>query len=267
MKRLVVGVDRSDQSRSALRWAASIASAMALDLLVVEARSGGDRSELAEAVGRMLGEPAANVETDFEVLDGSAAGAILGRLAPDDGLVLGTRGRGGFAGLLLGSVSRECTEHAPCPVMLVRDESAAPHDKAPILVGHDGSPSSRRALEWALELAEPTGAEVIAVHVWQTSASEVRPTTQRRLAGAAEQSITGWAGEVSPSVRPMEVEGEPRMELVDLAHRLNAGLLVVGRRGSGAVRALRIGSVASYLITTSPVPVAVVPPSPDAPPS
>jgi nucleotide-binding universal stress UspA family protein len=65
----------------------------------------------------------------------------------------------------------------------------------------------------------------------------------------------------------MEIEGEPRMELVNLAPRLNAGLLVVGRRGQGRVRALRIGSVASYLVTSSPVPIAVIPPPPGIEPS
>jgi nucleotide-binding universal stress UspA family protein len=54
------------------------------------------------------------------------------------------------------------------------------------------------------------------------------------------------------------------MELVKLAERHQAGLVVVGRRGAGVVRALRMGSVASYLVTNSPVPVAVTPPPADS---
>ena len=53
----------------------------------------------------------------------------------------------------------------------------------------------------------------------------------------------------------------PRMELVNLADRLDAALLVVGRRGKGTVRALRMGSVASYLVTSSPVADRRHPPS------
>jgi nucleotide-binding universal stress UspA family protein len=148
--------------------------------------------------------------------------------------------------------------------MIVRHERAAPHPGSTVLVGHDDSPSSRRALEWAVGLGRLTGAAVSAAHVWQTSASEVRPRLHRRLSSAASRSIEKWAREVSPDVRPLEIEGEPRMELVNLAQRLDADLLVVGRRGEGRVRALRMGSVASYLVTSSPVPIAVIPPPPDS---
>jgi nucleotide-binding universal stress UspA family protein len=50
------------------------------------------------------------------------------------------------------------------------------------------------------------------------------------------------------------------MELVKLAEQHDAGLLVAGRRGGGEIRALRMGSVASYLVTNRPIPVAVTPP-------
>jgi nucleotide-binding universal stress UspA family protein len=242
-------------------------------MVVLQAWSGGDpataeeagaqvKAGLAEAATVVLGEPAANLEIELEAPRGSAAGTILERVTPDSGLVLGSRGRGGFAGLLLGSVSRECIEHAVCPVIVVRQERAWPNGTAPILVGHDGSPTSARALQWAADLAQALGAKVVAAHVWQTGASEVRPRLRRRLSKAARQSVERWAQEVSPAIRPLELEGEPRMELVDLGQRLDAGLLVVGRRGTGTVRALRIGSVASYLVTSSTVPIAIIPPAP-----
>jgi nucleotide-binding universal stress UspA family protein len=270
---LVVGFDGSEQGRLALRWAAGLAGAIGVKLAVVEAWSGGDparavdagdrvRRDLARAATEVLGNLAGSLDVQFEALRGSAASALLERVTPDSGLVLGSRGRGGFAGLLLGSVSRECIEYAPCPVMVIRDEHTPPDSAAPILVGHDGSSSSSRALEWSVGLAQSTGAEVIAAHVWQTSSSEVRPRLQQRLSSAARDSVETWAKEVSPAVRPLDVEGEPRMELVNLAQHQGAGLLVVGRRGQGTVRALRMGSVASYLVTSSPVPIAVIPPAP-----
>jgi nucleotide-binding universal stress UspA family protein len=273
MNELVVGVDGSEESRLALGWAASLASAIGLKLVVVEAWSGGDpttsgetadrvRRQLADSAAAVLGEFGADLDISFEALPGSAAGAILERVTPDDGLILGSRGRGGFAGLLLGSVSRECVEHAPCSIMVVRHEQMAPRSGTAILVGHDGSPTSARALEWAVNLGGRTGAEVVAAHVWQTRSSEVRPRLLRRMTSAASKSIKEWAEEVSTDVRPLEMEGEPRIELVNLAQRLDAGLLVIGRRGKGTVRALRIGSVASYLVTSSPVPIAVIPPLP-----
>jgi nucleotide-binding universal stress UspA family protein len=272
---LVVGVDGSEQSRLALRWAAALGRATSVRLAVVEAWSGGDpatagetgeriKRELAGATTELLGDLAANLDIDFEALRGSAAGAILERVTPESGLVLGSRGRGGFAGLLLGSVSRECIEHAPGPVMVIRQERALPDGAAPIVVGHDGSPSSAGALEWAVALGSSTGADVIAAHVWQATSSEVRPRLHRRLSSAARESIDRWAKDVSHEVRPLDVEGEARMELVNLATRLNAGLVVVGRRGAGKVKPLRIGSVASYLVTSSPVPIAIIPPAPDS---
>jgi nucleotide-binding universal stress UspA family protein len=242
-------------------------------MAVVQAWSGGDpatadqagdevKRALAEVAAVVLGEQPAHLDIEFEARRGSAAGILIERVTPDSGLVLGSRGRGGFAGLLLGSVSRECIEHAPCPVIVIRNERALPNATAPILVGHDGSPSSARALQWAAELAQSIGAGVVAAHVWQTGSSEVRPRLHRRLSQAARQSVERWAKEVSPAIRPLEEEGEPRMELVNLAQRLDAGLLVVGRRGKGTVPALRIGSVASYLVTSSPIPIAIIPPAP-----
>jgi nucleotide-binding universal stress UspA family protein len=101
----------------------------------------------------------------------------------------------------------------------------------------------------------------VAAHVWQTDSSEVRPRLQERLTANAVRTIEAWASDVSPDVRAVEIEGDPRSELVRLAEREDAALLVVGRRGSGGVRALRIGSVVSYLVTASPIPIAVIPPA------
>jgi nucleotide-binding universal stress UspA family protein len=271
---LVVGFDGSDQSRSALRWAAALAVAGAVDLVVAEAWTGGERvaseeigdrvtSDLADVSAEVLAGTAPGVRVEFEALFGSPAAALLHRATPDSGLVLGSRGRGGFAGLLLGSVSRACIEHAPCPVVILRGDHPAPSAGTAILVGHDGSPSADRALQWAAELAGLTGAEVVVAYIWRASASEMRPRLHGRLTADAAQSVRRWAEDVGPQVRPMEVEGEARMELVKLAERLDAGLLVVGRRGAGDLRALRLGSVASYLVTSSPVPLAVVPPVPE----
>jgi nucleotide-binding universal stress UspA family protein len=271
MNELIVGVDGSDQSRSALRWAAAVAAGVPVGLHAVEVWGGGDpytaedvgekvRLELAEYTASALQGLTPQPQVDFEALRGSPAQALLKRVTAESGLVLGSRGRGGFLGLLLGSVSRACIEHAPCPVMIIRQPDPPPLTGANILVGHDGSPSARLALEWAVDLARPMQAKVIAAYVWQAKVSEVRPALHDQLAKEATGSIEAWARQVSPDVEPIEIEGEPRMELVKLAERHHAGLVVVGRRGKGVVRALRMGSVASYLVTSSPAPVAVTPP-------
>jgi nucleotide-binding universal stress UspA family protein len=271
MNELVVGVDGSDQSRSALRWAAALSGAGQIPLRVVEVWSGGDPATSQEVGERVKGELAkyshaalagvtAEPQIGFEALHGGPAEALLNRVTTDSGLVLGSRGRGGFLGLLLGSVSRACIEHASCPVMIIRQQEPRPLAGSNILVGHDGSPVARLALQWAVEVSRPVQAKVIAAYIWQANASEVRPALHDRLVKDATRAIETWAGEVSADIQPVEIEGEPRMELVKLAERHDAGLVVVGRRGKGEIRALRMGSVASYLVTSSPIPVAVTPP-------
>src|SRR5262245_19721526 len=103
MNELVVGIDGSEESRLALHWAASVATAIGVRLGAVEAGSGGDpgladetadrvRRDLADATSNVLGELGRDLDTGFEALPGSAAGAILERVTPDSGLVLGSRG-------------------------------------------------------------------------------------------------------------------------------------------------------------------------------
>jgi nucleotide-binding universal stress UspA family protein len=272
MNELVVGFDGSDESRRALRWAAAVAGAAQIGLTVMEAWEGGDPNlaqQTADRVRRDLTRQAtplldgldAGTRVSFEAERGPTVTALLERVTPESVLVLGSRGRGGFMGLLLGSVSRECIEHARCPVLIVRQEPIAPLAGTTILVGHDGSASAHAALGWAVALGRATGGQVVAAHVWQTGSSEVRPRLHERLTAEAARSIEGWAGDVGPDVRAIEVEGDPRSALVGLAEREQAALLVVGRRGAGGLRALRIGSVVSYLVTASPIPIAVIPPA------
>jgi len=122
MNEFVVGVDGSDASRMALRWAAAVAGAAGVPVRAVQSwihpRSAvlpigpvplpademdeQTRQALADAITEALG-PSAEVKTT--VLRGTPAGALLETVTPDSVLVLGSRGLGGFAGLVLGSVS------------------------------------------------------------------------------------------------------------------------------------------------------------------
>jgi nucleotide-binding universal stress UspA family protein len=145
--RVVVGVDGSDASARALRWAAAHATAMGSKLVAVltwqltslpapsSATPGvvpplpewqEKAEQLLDGVCRQeLGADAQDVEQ--VVLHRPAAAGLVEAVTAQDLLVLGERGRGGFSRLLLGSVSRTCAEHAPCPVVVVppRDRSAA----------------------------------------------------------------------------------------------------------------------------------------------
>ena len=136
---VIVGVDGSPQSVFALAWACQRArtcgdlvravcawslSASGEDWIVPpgEKAAGRLRAErvLREAIEEVRrGQPAAEVEP--LVVDGSAAQVLVDMSADADMLVVGSRGRGGFAGLLLGSVSQQCVHHARCPVTVIRE--------------------------------------------------------------------------------------------------------------------------------------------------
>jgi nucleotide-binding universal stress UspA family protein len=140
MSVIVVGVDGSEDSREALRWALGEAELRGSIVRAVHAWSlpiafGGptmppqafDPSEVRDhaqrsldaAVDDVAGEsPAVALE---RVVEQGAAAEVLVRAAEHaELLVVGSRGHGGFAGLLLGSVSQQCAQHAPCAVVIVR---------------------------------------------------------------------------------------------------------------------------------------------------
>ena len=136
--RVIVGVDGSPHSDRALSWACRRAENCGDTVRAVCAWRLGDSGEdwspqpgvklegqryaeqiLREAVERVRSDhPAAKVETT--VVEGHPGQVLVDMSADADLLVVGSRGRGGVSGLLLGSVSRQCTHHAHCPVTVVR---------------------------------------------------------------------------------------------------------------------------------------------------
>jgi len=143
IKLIVVGVDGSDSSRSALQWAYDEAAHHGATLTVVmtwhppaipmsppygavppEDYESQPRREALALLERFTAElvpqsPAVDVRTSIE--EGkNPAKALIERSKEADLLVVGSRGHGGFAGMLLGSVSQHVVSHAACPVVVVR---------------------------------------------------------------------------------------------------------------------------------------------------
>ncbi len=140
MQRIVVGVDGSENSRRALQWAFDEARLRGATIDVVHAWEppsvvayGGmsatgfvyDPTPYEEAGHQLLDDTIAAVNTKDApavakiLVRGSAAPMILDIAKGADMVVVGSRGRGGFAGLLLGSVSQQVAQHAPCPAVIV----------------------------------------------------------------------------------------------------------------------------------------------------
>ncbi|MCW2639979.1 MAG: universal stress protein family [Dactylosporangium sp.] len=139
--RIVVGVDGSQCSKKALRWA--MTQAWLIDA-TVEAVSAwqdpamygyspgwtpamyGDESiaaitekTLGETVAEVAGQPDQPVDVVTRVVQGHPTQVLLEAATGAQLLVVGSRGHGTFAGILLGSVSQHCVQHAPCPVVVV----------------------------------------------------------------------------------------------------------------------------------------------------
>jgi nucleotide-binding universal stress UspA family protein len=136
--RIVVGVDGSPSSINALRWAARQAKLTGAEIEAVTVWSypagyglapvsdgaadfEGDAGKvLFEALAEVSGI-APDVVIEPLVVHGHAADVLVREAKDADLLVVGSRGHGGFAGMLLGSVSQHCVQHARCPVLVVRD--------------------------------------------------------------------------------------------------------------------------------------------------
>ncbi len=137
-KRIVVGVDGSPSSMKALRWAIRQAELAGAEVEAVTAWSypsgygwasfGDGAVDFEGDAGKLLFEALAEVSgiapdvvVEPLVVQGHAADVLVRAAEGADLLVVGSRGHGGFAGMLLGSVSQHCVHHASCPVLILRD--------------------------------------------------------------------------------------------------------------------------------------------------
>lgn len=141
MNKIVVGVDDSDSAGKALAWAVEEAKLRGAEVEVVhawvepavfsysappitleemqDAFEKQAEAEVEESIAAVVGDDDPGVEISSTVTYGTAAKVLVEAASDADMLVVGSRGRGGFKGLLLGSVSAQCAHHAPCPVVIV----------------------------------------------------------------------------------------------------------------------------------------------------
>ncbi len=288
MGRIVVGVDGSECSHDALRWAVDEASRRQLVVEAVYAwtfpyvvpiagRLARDVKWRRAATARLEGtiETELSGRPDVEVVsrveEGPAAPTLLDAASGADLLVVGHRGLGGFAGLVLGSVSHQCVHHAGCPVVVVRHEHRSdgpPEERATarIVVGVDGSDTSRTALCWALDEARLREASVEVVYSWHLPYPDAYDGLvdlhPERLEGDARQLLDGMVGEADtagvPALETILVGDGAAPALLDRAK--GADLLVVGSRGRGGFAGLLLGSVSQQVVHHALCPVVVIPP-------
>jgi nucleotide-binding universal stress UspA family protein len=282
-KPIVAGTDGSEESLRAVDWAAREAALRGAPLRIVATAgllprmrphtSAGeydtvtdvlveDRDRALAAAAERAAKTAAGVLIDTDELTGPTAQAVTESGSGAQMLVLGSRGTGAFAALLLGSVSRYAASHASSPVVVTRDESPAPHGL--IGVGVADTDSCRDALAFALEEASLRHASLHAVHAWHTPQTDISRAGQsftesgaqaaadaaRQLAGLLEECRAKYP---DVPVTHEVVHGHPGRALAGLSARTD--LVVIGRRpgtpGPGSVR--------HALLNHAHGPVAIVP--------
>jgi nucleotide-binding universal stress UspA family protein len=279
-KPVVVGVDGSEESLLAVEWATMEAKRHGLPLRIVsapamprmhayQAAPAGMADALRGASERALGtavtrveEMIPSLEITTSLLSGPPALAVAGSGSGAAMLVVGARGAGGFAAMILGSVSRYAAIRATCPVIVVREATMAVHYE--VAVGIRDPQDSSEALAFAFEEAAARHADLAVVHAWYwfppalgTPLDRDAPFSPEQISAEAARNLSAaldnWR-EKYPGVRVRQdvIRGHPARVLANYSYR--ADLVVIGRHGDPGV-----GSIQHALLDHARGPVAVVP--------
>lgn len=285
---LIVGVDGSEGGAAALRQAVKEAALHGWEVVAFMAWNYLDQPHLgpeprfdpefdddqalevlAKAVEQAIG-PEAAAQVRLQVVTDLPARALLERADDAELLVVGARGLGGFRTLLLGSVSDQCLQHAPVPVMVVRPLTRPPAEPEPpdehIVVGIDESPASRLALRWAVDEARVRDATLSVVRSWHVPALGVGDIVYPLDPAAVEEESLRTIDRALAEVDVSGLQAPPNRLTAPgpatnaILHAANdATLVVVGTRGTGGFKGLLLGSVSHQVARHADCPVVVVP--------
>ena len=290
---IVVGIDGSLSALDAVRWGANEAArrdrplrlVTAIDFSSTVAFGGGfgppqdyfDQMEIAGRDWLLAAEKAALlIQPDLSVVRCLCSGTTSVKALLDESeqaqlMVLGSRGLGGFAGLLAGSTAVELVARGRSPVVVVRGAQPAGEvpTTGPVVVGVDGSPASDAATALAFEEASMRGVELLAVHTWAEFDADNGYASRLEIDWeVAEKTETerltvrlaGW-DEKYPDVTVRRLVTRDRPVRCLLEHSADAQLLVVGSRGHGEFSGMLLGSTSRALIYHAPCPLLVAKPN------
>lgn len=291
---IVVGVDGSAPSLRAVKWAAQEARVRNSELLLFrvtewmaydtgwyptwggptpESVSKGEREILDQAEAQAQ-KYSPSVTVIRSRVEGYASDAIVEHGRRAELVVLGRRGVGGFFNLALGSTTYQVVHQSPRPVVVVPDQT----DEGPeetqqltrpkgVLVGVDGSESSRGALDFAFEEAAIRKSPLTVARAWRHPLNDAPafhtpfpPSDEDYRVEQEEvlsESLAGWGEKYTDVAVYREVfHGHPAHTLLKAATK--ADLVVVGSHGHGGFGLPRLGSVSDALVRQAPCPVAVI---------
>lgn len=282
---IAVGVDGSPAALSAVRWAAQDAArrhlrlrlvhALAAPLILYPGLVAGSENlfdDLLVQARRLLTEaadtaravaPDVKVETVRRI---ASPASLLGDESRHvDTVAVGAHGRGGMAGLLLGSTTASLASAGHCAIAVIRTrpDTTAPPDTGPVVVGVDGSPASEAAIAYAFEQAAFRDAELVAVHAWSDLTIEASPVVydvdavEQEARRVLAERLAGWSDKY-PDVTVRRVTTEDRPVQALLTAAADAQLLVVGCRGRGGFASLLLGSTSQSLLYHATLPIVIV---------
>jgi nucleotide-binding universal stress UspA family protein len=286
--RIVVGVDGSATSDSAIRWGAQEAAMRKVNLTLLyvllpglpvwglgysmaplpleygemQEEEGRRVLELAQRVAKAAVPPDAHVEVHSELVFSNPVPTLIDVTKDAQMIVVGCRGRGALRRGLFGSTSTALVQHAHCPVAVIHDPADAPtHSHGPVVVGVDGSPASELATAIAFDEASWRGVELVALHAWldtDTSAypQAAWPDFRTEAESTLAERLAGWS-ERYPDVavhRRVVFDG-PARHLLEAAE--TAQLVVVGSHGRGGFAGMLLGSVSTTVVHATHTPVIV----------
>jgi nucleotide-binding universal stress UspA family protein len=277
---IIVGTDGSAAALAAVEWAADDAARQGrpLRLVCVVDRwaygivkfptTAGDPLTLHAERALAEAEAVANkrqpdVTVSIEIIEGLPAKVLRDKAKEAAEIVLGTRGLGGFAGILIGSVSTHVAGQAHGPVVVVRPGWRDAHGE--VVVGIDDSAECEAAIAYAVAQARARGSALRAVYAWQLPVHALAPEIGYDIDGVREAQHRVAAEKLAPWRRQSEVT---MLEDVVCAHPVDAltdasktaDLLVVGSHGRGALGSVMLGSVSRGVLHHAQCPVAVVRP-------
>ncbi|MFF5181080.1 universal stress protein [Micromonospora sp. NPDC000316] len=284
---VVVGVDGSPSSLVAAEHAAHAARLRSRPLLLVHGylhplgygvplnpydlgvpAPSEESQKMLERTAADLADRWPGLTVEVRQVAGGPGATMVEESRRADLVVVGSRGLGGFVGLLLGSVGAQVAAHAHCPVLVVRPDEQATGGDGPVLVGVDGSEASRLAAGYGAVEATLRKVPLVLVHV--SPLEEARPvpeeTEESQAAHQAEAvRVLADASEAVRAEHPGLVVREHPIRAAGATQGLveasgTASLLVVGTRGRHGLTGLLLGSVSQAVIQHAHCPVLVAHP-------
>jgi nucleotide-binding universal stress UspA family protein len=284
---IVVGTDGSGHALRAVEWAAREAAAREASLRIVsvpwawpvstppgsfsfavsQGASDADRATASAAVAAaadLAAELFPRLRVDAEVIPGYPVQVLLSCAAEASMLVVGSRGAGGFAAMMLGSVSRCIATNSPCPSVVVKGEPVPARGE--VVVGVREPEHAAAALRFGFEEAALRHSRLLVVHAWGSPGllehtlqggvdlDEVAAIATERM----QKLLDGWASEYpAVELRTEIVHDHPGRVLSAASGR--ADLVVLGRHHIPRSDAPAIGSALHTVLDHAPGPVAIIP--------